>query len=75
VHHFAGKPGQKDARYRFYGVILVKNPVYRAGGEYYETLELERQLAENSATATEWVSHQLAAADEERVHLVEANDE
>lgn len=32
VHHFAGKPGQQDARYRFYGIALSKEAVFKAGG-------------------------------------------
>ena len=46
-----------------------------AAAEYRETLKLERQLAENPAAATEWLSYQLAAADEQQVQLVEAGDE
>lgn len=49
--------------------------VAAAAAEYRETLELERQLAENPAAATEWLSHQLAAADEQQVQLVETADE
>lgn len=49
--------------------------VAAAAAEYRETLELERQLADNPAAATEWLSHQLAAADEQRVQLVEAGEE
>jgi hypothetical protein len=49
--------------------------VAAAAAEYRETLELERQLAENPVTATEWLSHQLAAADEQQVQLIEAGDE
>jgi chromosome segregation ATPase len=49
--------------------------VAAAAAEFRETLELERQLNENPAVATEWLSHQLAAADEQRAQLVEIEDE
>lgn len=49
--------------------------VAAAAVEYRETLELERQLAENPAAATEWLSHQLAVADEQQVQLIHAGDE
>lgn len=49
--------------------------VAAAAAEYRETLKLERQLAENPATASEWLNYQLAAADEQQVQLIEAIDE
>jgi hypothetical protein len=32
IHHFAGKEDQEEARYRFYGVVLSKKAVFKAGG-------------------------------------------
>lgn len=49
--------------------------VAAAAAEYRETLELERQLVENPRAATEWLSHQLAVAEQQQVQLVEVADE
>lgn len=48
--------------------------VASTAAEYRETLELERQLAENSATAAEWINHQLAVADELQSDLIAVDE-
>jgi hypothetical protein len=52
--------------------INARWAVASVAAEYCETLELERQLAENPVAATEWLRHQLAAADKQQVQLFES---
>jgi hypothetical protein len=46
-----------------------------AAVEYRESLELEKRLAENSAVASEWLTHQMASADAQQLTFVDADSE
>jgi hypothetical protein len=46
-----------------------------AAAEYRESLELEKRLAENSAVASEWLTHQMASADAQQLTFVDADSE
>lgn len=43
-----------------------------AAAEYRESLEIEKRLAENSPAASEWLTHQMAAADTQELVFVDA---
>lgn len=46
-----------------------------AAAEFRQTIELEKRLAENPAIAREWLSHQLAAADQQQSELIDTDAE
>lgn len=43
-----------------------------AAAEFRQTIELEKRLADNPAVAHEWLSYQMAAADEQQEEMVDA---
>ena len=46
-----------------------------AAAEFRETVELERRLLESPTVANEWLSYQIAAADEQKLELTEVDSE